>query len=362
MPMSHSLAETLPGLKGSFSSDNASGASPEILEALVAASTGSAQPYGADDHSIALESRFKALFECDLRMFLVPTGSAANALSLSVLTPPWGAVLCHRESHIHNDECGAPEFFTSGAKLVEVAGAHGKLDPTALGEAAVRNAGDVHCVQPSVVSITQATETGHVYTVDELHAIGQVCRDTGLKLHMDGARFANALVTCNSTPAEMTWKAGVDVLSFGATKNGVLAAEAILLFDTQYATELGYRRKRGGHLFSKMRVLSAQLEAYLTDDLWLRNARHSNALATQLAEGLAQIPQVDLINPPEANILFCRFPQTVIDGLLAAGFRFYKDRWGTGVVRLVTSFATHPEEVAAFIDCAKSLSHSAQCV
>lgn len=351
----HKLAH-LPGLKGGFTSDNIAGASKEVLDAIVAASSGAAQPYGADVYTANMEARFREIFECDLRVFLVPTGSAANGLSLATLTPPWGAILCHAESHINNDECGAPEFYSAGAKLVEVAGDNAKIDPEALIIAAQRKVGDVHSVQPCCVSITQATESGSLYTLSEIEKVGQICHDNHLKLHMDGARFANALVALGCTPAQMTWKAGVDVLSFGATKNGVLAAEAIILFDTRYENELAFRRKRAGHLFSKMRLLSAQLDAYLTDDLWLNNARHANAMAQRLAQGLAQIDEVELLDTPQANIIFCRLPQTVIDGLLAEGFAFYHERWGAGVVRLVTSFATSEEEVDAFIKSSRQLS------
>lgn len=346
----------LPGLKGGFTSDNIAGASKEVLDAIIESSKGAAQPYGADDYTASMEARFREIFECDLSVFLVPTGSAANGLSLATLTPPWGAILCHADSHINNDECGAPEFYSAGAKLVEVPGANAKIDPEALVIVAQQKVGDVHSVQPSCVSITQANESGNLYSLEEVQQIGQICRDNKLKLHMDGARFANALVSLGCTPAQMTWKAGVDVLSFGATKNGVLAAEAIILFDTSLKQELAFRRKRAGHLFSKMRLLAAQLDAYLRDDLWLNNARHANAMAKRLTTGLASIDEIELIGPSEANIIFCRLPLVVIEGLLAEGFAFYHERWGQGVVRLVTSFATAEEEVDAFIKSCRQLS------
>lgn len=338
----------LPPQSG-FTSDNIAGASPEILAAIVKCNAGQAGPYGADDATKRVEQKLGDLFEKEVGVFLVPTGSAANALCLSVLTPPWGAVLCHPQSHIANDECGAPEFYTGGAKLIAVDGARAKIDPARLRQEAKRRTGDVHTVQPACVSITQATETGSVYSVDEIKEIGEICRGAGLRLHMDGARFANALVSLGATPAELTWKAGVDALSFGATKNGVLAAEAIVLFDPSLATELAYRRKRGGHLFSKMRLLSAQMEAYLENDLWLKNARQANAMARRLETGLGAIPEVKLLGAAEANILFCRMPQAAIEDLLAQGFRFYHDRWGPGIIRLVTSFATTPDDVDKFI-------------
>ncbi|MDB6141577.1 MAG: ltaA [Pseudomonas sp.] len=339
-----------------FTSDNIAGASPEVIAAIAAASSGQSQPYGADDTTQRVEAKLSALFEKDVSVFLVPTGSAANALCLSVLTPTWGHVFCHPDSHINNDECGAPEFFSNGAKLITIEGESAKIDPLLLAQQARRKVGDVHSTQPASVSITQATEVGSVYSVAEIQAIGQVSRDAGLRLHMDGSRFANALVSLGSTPAEMTWKAGVDALSFGATKNGVLAAEAIILFDRDLATEMGYRRKRGGHLFSKMRLLSAQIEAYLDNDLWLNNARQANAMAKRLETGLGAINGVHQHGVAQANILFCQLPQPMIDGLLAQGFRFYHDRWGQGVVRLVTSFATTVADVDHFIAAAQRLS------
>lgn len=357
MEKSHSnKREQSAVLKESFTSDNVPGACSQVLEAMVAASAGLAQPYGADEHTLSMEARFKAIFECDLSVFLVPTGSAANSLSLATLTPPWGAVLCHQESHINNDECGAPEFYTGGAKLVSVAGDNAKLNPDALRHAAQVKIGDVHSVQPSCVSITQATESGSLYSLSEIQEIGQICRDNGLKYHMDGARFANALVALDCTPAQMTWKAGVDVLSFGATKNGVFAAEAIILFDNSLAKELAFRRKRGGHLLSKMRLLSAQMDAYLQNDLWLNNAKHANAMADRLVQGLAEVEGVELLDNTQANIIFCRLPQTMIDNLIQEGFHFYANRWGPGVVRLVTSFASKEREVDAFITSCHQLS------
>jgi len=346
---------SLDGLKGGFTSDNIAGASPQVLDALMAASAGAAQPYGNDELTAQLQQQFIELFECDLRLFLVPTGTAANVISLATVTPNWGAILCHPDAHINNDECSAPEFYTGGARLVTVDGADGKLNPDLLRDAAQRKRGDVHCVQPSAVSITQATETGHVYNLAELQQIGQICHESGMKLHMDGARFANALVALNCTPAQMTWQAGVNVLSFGATKNGVLSAEAIVLFDTELADEMAYRRKRGGHLFSKMRMLSAQMEAYLQDDLWLHNARHANGMAQRLSGGLSTVSGIELLGEADANIIFCRMPQAMIEDLQAAGFQFYANRWGPGVVRLVTSFATSEREVDAFVAMAAEL-------
>ncbi|WP_206957042.1 threonine aldolase family protein [Trinickia acidisoli] len=338
-----------------FSSDNIAGASPEVIEALAACSVGQARPYGADELTARVERKFSELFEREVDVLLVPTGTAANALSLAALTPPWGSVLCHPDSHVNNDECGAPEFFTGGAKLVAVGGPAAKMDIDALRAAARTKVGDVHSTQPSCVSMTQATEVGSLYTLDEIAAIGKECETSGLRLHMDGSRFANALVALGCTPAEMTWKAGVDVLSFGATKNGVPAAEAIVLFDRSVAREMAFRRKRAGHLFSKMRFLSAQIDAYLGDDLWLRNARQANAMAQRLVQGLRQVTCIEVRGEPQANILFCRFPAELIEALLAQGFVFYHDRWGPGVVRLVTSFATTAADVDHLLDSVRRI-------
>ncbi|WP_238431973.1 threonine aldolase family protein [Streptomyces cavernae] len=273
-----------------FISDNIAGASPEIAQAVAAAAAGYALSYGNDPFTGSVRHRLSELFERDVEVFPVSTGTAANCLGLAALTPPWGSVLCHPDSHINIDECGAPEFFTGGAKLVTVPGDDSKIDPDALREAVRRKAGDVHSVQPSVVSISQATERGSVYTLDEIRRLATIANDAGLRVHMDGARFANALDHLGVTPAEMTWKAGIDVLSFGATKNGAMTADAIVSFDPALATELAFRAKRAGQLSSKMRFHTAQLDAYLTDGLWLRNARRANTMAARLGDGLKAIP------------------------------------------------------------------------
>lgn len=355
--MEHASTPDQPVLD--FSSDNVAGAAPAVLDALVACAAGRAAPYGNDPWTARVEQRLAEVFEHEVAVFIVGTGTAANALALAALTPPWGSVLCHPGSHINNDECGAPAFYADGAKLIAVDGPAGKLDPDALRAAAHAKRGDVHTTQPSAVSITQATEIGSVYTLDEIGAIGDICRAASLPLHMDGARFANALASLGASPADMTWRAGVDVLSFGATKNGVPGSDAVVLFDPRRAQELAFRRKRAGHLSSKMRFLSAPLDAYLTDDLWLRNARHANAMAQRLAAGLAGVRGVTMTGGADANILFCHLPQPVIDALLAAGVRFYHDRWAPGVVRFVTSFATTEQEVDRLIGLARAVEPAA---
>ncbi len=341
-----------------FCSDNVTGISPEIIAALIAANEGAAMPYGNDGYTKRLQTKFAEIFETEVKVFPVATGSAANAIALSVMTPAYGAIYCHADSHINLDECGAPEFYTGGAKLVSLPGVGGKITAADLDiKLKKAGAGVVHHVQPAAVSLTQATEAGTVYTPDEIRAISEVTRAHNLTLHMDGARFANAIVSLGCTPADITWRAGVDILSFGATKNGAMAAEAVIFFNRNLAETFHFRRKRGGHLFSKMRFLSAQLEAYITDNLWLQNAINANKMAAKLADGLTSIPGVKLLHPVEANEIFAEFPEAVIQGLYANGFQFY--RWegeGSTIVRLVTAFNTREEDVAAFIETAKRYS------
>ncbi len=338
-----------------FCSDNTTGAAPEILRALEAANVGPTMPYGNDELTRRVEARLCEIFETQVAAFPVATGTAANVLALSVLTPPYGAIYCYEQAHIQVDECGAPEFYTGGAKLVPLPGMHGKIVPQIL-SAAIVDAGVVHAVQPAAVSLTQASEAGTVYTPEEIGALADVARAHGLGLHMDGARFANAVASLGRAPADITWKAGVDALSFGATKNGALAAEAVVFFKPELAASFGFRRKRGGHLFSKMRFLSAQLDAYLGDGLWLRHARHANAMAARLAQGLGALPGVALLHPVEANEIFARLPEATIQGLFDRGFQFY--RWGPAAnreVRLVTAFNTAPDDVEAFLSVAREL-------
>jgi len=265
-----------------FRSDNVTGVAPEILAALAAANAGSAAAYGEDAVTKRLAQRFAALFEHAVEVFPVATGTAANALALATLVPSWGVIYCHEAAHIQVDECGAPEFFAGGAKLLPLAGDDAKLRPEVV-ERAIGGQGVVHHAQPAAISISEATEAGTLYRPEEIAALGALARRHGLALHMDGARFANAVAALGCSPAELSWRAGVDALSFGATKNGALAAEAVIFFDPAKVKGFAYRRKRGGHLLSKMRFLSAQLEAYLADDLWLANARHANAMAARLA-------------------------------------------------------------------------------
>ncbi|RMB79759.1 low specificity L-threonine aldolase [Streptomyces shenzhenensis] len=350
------MTSTRP-LTRTFSSDNTAPTSPEILEAVARAASGPALPYGADAYTADVNRQLSEIFERDVDVLLVSTGTAANALSLAALTPPWGSVLCHRDSHINHDECGAPEFYTAGAKLVLLGGGDAKIDPGELRTAVGHMAGDKHSAQPSAVSVTQATETGAVYTLDELSVLGSITKDAGLRLHMDGARFAGAVASLGCTPAELTWRAGVDLLSFGATKNGTMTADAIVVFDRSLTTELTFRAKRAGQLPAKMRFHSAQVGAYLADDLWLRNAAHANAMAARLQEGLDKIPEIGRLGTVDANMLFCHLPEQVTKGLLAEGYVFYHDRWDPGVARFVTSFATSEQDVDDLLDAIRR--HSA---
>jgi threonine aldolase len=339
-----------------FASDNTAPVHPKIMAALEAANSGHAMAYGSDAIAKRLEARFAELFERPCAVFPVATGTAANALALAAMAPPWGAVFCHPHAHVNTDECGAPEFYTGGAKLVGVAGADGKIDAAALDAAlgGARRVG-VHQVQPAAVSITNATEAGTVYAVSEIAALAEIAHRAGLEFHLDGARFANALVRQNATAADATWRAGVDILSFGATKNGCMAAEAIVVFDPVLAETLAFRRKRAGHLFSKMRFLAAQMDAYLAGGLWLELARHSNAMAARLAAGLEALPGAKLLHPVEANEIFIELPEKAIAATETAGYRSY--RWfgpGTRTLRLVTAWSSTQEDVDGFVGTARS--------
>ena len=343
-----------------FRSDNEVGAHPAIIEAVSRAFTsGPAHSYGADDWTQRVERRLRELFDKpDLVAFPVITGTAANSLALACCTPPWGAIYCHPTAHIASEETNAPEFFTSGARLFRIDGAAGKVDPQGLADALAQPVyGVVHFPQPAAVSITQATECGTVYAPEEIAAIATSTHRHGLKLHMDGARFANALSFVGCSPAELSWKAGVDVLSLGATKNGVLSAEAVVFFDAGLAREFAFRSKRGGHLLSKMRLLSAQLDAYLADGLWLDNARHANAMARRLVAGLTPLKGTQLLYPVDANEIFVVLPAHMHDALQAAGAQYHpwpSDRPGERAFRLVTAFDTDPTDVERFLSIARS--------
>lgn len=341
-------------------SDNETGAHPAIIAAVSEAFTsGSAFSYGADPWTRRVEERLRMIFERDeLVAFPVATGSAANALALSCCTPPWGAIFCHPQAHIAVDEANAPQFFTGGAHLHLIDGPAGKMDVRKLADALAQDVyGVVHHPQPAAVSITQATECGTVYAPEEIAAISTCTRRHDLKLHMDGARFANALSFVGCSPAELSWQAGVDVLSLGATKNGALGAEVVVFFDREAAREFEFRRKRGGHLFSKMRLLSSQLDAYFADGLWLANARHANEMARRLVAGLTTFKGVQLLYRVDANEIFVVLPAHIHDALQDAGAQYHpwpSDRPGERAFRLVTAFDTDPDAVDKFLAVAKA--------
>ena len=344
-----------------FASDNASGASDKVMAALVAANAGIAMPYGADPWTAAAETALRELFESDCAVFLVPTGTAANALALACLAPPWGAIFCHHDAHVMDDECGAPEFYSGGAKLIPLDGAAGKVSPVALADALrAYPRGVVKQVQPAALTLTQATESGTLYSLAEIEELAAMAHAVGAGVHLDGARFANALASLGVTPAQMSWKAGIDVLSFGASKNGTLCCEAVIFFDKARATDFVYRRKRAGHTLSKGRFLGAQVTAYLDGGHWLELAGASNARASRLAKGLAAIPGVRLPWACEANEVFAIIPRKAEAALQAAGARYYD--WGArGLIgparpasdeiflRLVASFTTTTAEVDQFV-------------
>ncbi|MGD0492589.1 MAG: low specificity L-threonine aldolase [Steroidobacteraceae bacterium] len=348
-------------LSRNFGSDNVTPVCAPIMAAINAANTGLLPSYGADEITASLQGAASAVFEREVAIYPVATGTAANALALAQLAPPFGGIYCHEGAHIVTDECGAPEFFTGGAKLLGLPSPNGKIGPEAI-DAAVAFANDmgVHHVKPSAVSVTQATELGTVYALDELEVLTAAARRHGLPVHMDGARFANALVHLGCSPAEATWKAGIDVLSFGASKNGALAAEAVVFFDPCRAENFERRRKQAGHLWSKLRYLSCQLLAYLKDDLWLQNARQANAMAARLAEGLGNVAGATLLQPVQANELFVAVPERLIGALESEGFHFYRWPWlkvpDGAAIRLVTSYATTPADVDDFLRSAKRLS------
>jgi threonine aldolase len=345
-----------------FTSDNAAGVHPDILAAVVAAAAeGPAMGYGNDPLTARVEKRIRTVFEApEARAYLVATGTAANSLALACLCPPWSTVYCHRGSHIENDECAAPEFFTGGAKLTLLGGDDARIDPAELADK-IRTAAphDVHNVQRGALSITQATELGAIYSLGQTKQLTAIAHKDGMGVHMDGTRFANAVARLGCTPAEASWKAGVDILSLGATKNGAMAAEAVVIFDPAKAWEFELRRKRGGHLLSKMRFVAAQMEAYLTDGLWLTMAAHANAMADRLAAGLAAASGCNVLNPVEANMIFAEIPLGTHRRLQKVGARYYSALGGqdeTGpddtpyTIRLVASFQTTTAAVDRFID------------
>ena len=342
-------------VKNSFASDNTSGACPEVMDAMIAANSGVAMSYGEDEYSKRLQDKLNEVFETEVVFFPCVSGTAANALALSALTPSFGKIFCHAMSHINTDECAAPEFFTGGAKLIPIATANGKINPADL-EHVIRGKGNVHSAQPATLSITQSCEVGDLYQIDEIKALTSLAHKHNLNVHMDGARFANGLVALDASPAEMTWKSGIDVLSFGGTKNGCLAAEAIVFFKPELAKSFSFLHKRSGQLLSKMRFVSAQLDAYITNDVWLRNARHANKMAAKLSQALDKIPDIELAYPTESNEIFAHMPQKTISSLNELGYKVTEGELDeTAPPRFVTAWNTQESEVDDFVSAIKSI-------
>lgn len=342
-----------------FSSDNWAGAHPAISAALADAATGQDPAYGSGEWDRRVADRFNEIFEREVTVFFAATGTAANALSMSACNRVGGIVFCHAEAHMTVDEFGALGFYTGGARTWPVAGAMGRMEPQALDAAIVRYSRDLAPAgQPMAVTVTQATEVGTVYALDEIAAIADICRRHELPFHMDGARFANALVALGATPADMTWKRGVDILSFGGTKNGCWMADAVVVFETDLARDLGQLRHRAGQHFSKSRFIAAQFDAYLSDDVWLSSARHANAMASRLATMLGQSNRIRLAWEPQANEVFGIMQTALREKLASRGARFHA--WGKPAAfegeigddetlcRFVTSFATRHENIDAF--------------
>jgi threonine aldolase len=331
-----------------YRSDNTGRAAPQILEALIRANRGTALGYGGDECTVTLQQRFSELFETSVRVFPVATGTAANALALAALGPSWGIVYCSEVAHINTSEANATGFFGGGIKLAPIGGEHGKIDPGALAQALAAIApGQLHRGQPAAVSLTQATDLGAVYTLDETRAVAEVARRRGLKLHMDGARFANAVARLECSPADATWRSGIDIMSFGATKNGGALCDAIVVFSPQLADGLGVQLRRAGQVWSKMRFASAQLIAYIENGLWLELARASNGVAARIAAGLGDLSSARLLAPIEANEIFLELPGSTMDALEADGFQFY--RRSQSLARFVCRFDTAEPEADALV-------------
>jgi len=330
-----------------FASDNYAGICPEAWAALAEANQGHAPGYGDDAWTQKATDLIREVFETHCEVFFVFNGTAANSLSLASMCQSYHSILCHETAHIETDECGAPEFFSNGTKVMCMSGPNGKITPAEI-ERMVKKRTDIHYPKPRAVSLTQATELGTVYTPDEIKAIWAKAKSLGLKMHMDGARFANAVASLGCSPKEVTWQAGVDVLCFGGTKNGTQIGEAVVFFDRELAREFDYRCKQGGQLASKMRFISAPWLGMLKDGAWLRHAGHANKMAEYLESKLRPMPQVKILFPRQANAVFAELPQRAIEGLRAKGWKFYTFI-GAGGCRLMCAWDTTPEDVDQFV-------------
>lgn len=335
-------------LKFDFTSDNCSGICPEAWAAIAKANAGHEANYGHDTWTQRAADAIRDIFERDCEVFFVFNGTAANSLSLAALCQPFNSILCHEVAHVETAECGAPEFFANGSKILLLQGAHGKMGPAEIARA-VKKRTDLHYPKPRALSVTQATETGTVYSVAEIQTLAEAARKFGLRLHMDGARFANAVASLGVAPADVTWRAGVDVLCFGGTKNGIAVGEAVVFFDRELARDFDYRCKQGGQLASKMRFLSAPWLGVLKDGAWLRHARHANAMAKQLEAGLQRISGLSIAHPVQSNAVFAKLREAAVEKLRARGWQFSFGGVTPGDARFMCSWDTTPEDVAALV-------------
>jgi threonine aldolase len=337
-----------------FASDNYAGVCPEAWAALEVANAGHAVGYGDDPWTQQASDLIREIFETDCEVFFVFNGTAANSLALASLCQSYHSILCHEYAHVERDECGAPEFFSNGTKVLLVPGENGKMNPDAIAECVSRRT-DVHYPKPKAVSLTQSTELGTVYTVEELQAIGCRAKHLGLKLHMDGARFANAVASLKVAPKEITWQAGIDVLCFGGTKNGTPVGDAVVFFNRELAAEFDYRCKQAGQLASKMRYLAAPWVGMLKDDVWLKHAAHANEMAQKLHRLVSELPNVNVMFPQEANAVFAEMPRQVIKAMHDRGWKFYTFI-GEGGCRFMCSWDTSSGDVEAFASDLKEVS------
>ncbi len=335
-----------PSAKRQFASDNYAGICPEAWQAMADANLGHVRSYGDDYWTTRASDMLRDLFETRCEVFFVFNGTAANSLALSSLCQSYHSILCAETAHVETDECGAPEFFSNGTKVLLVSGANGKIDPAGI-ETMVKRRTDIHYPKPKVVSVTQATELGTLYTPDELKAIWSACKTHDLRIHMDGARLPNAVAALNVAPKEITWQAGVDVLCFGGSKNGMALGEAVVFFNADLAAEFDYRCKQAGQLASKMRFLAAPWVGMLQDGAWLRHARNANAMAEYLEAQLRALPEVKILFPRQVNSVFVQLPEPAIQSLWDRGWLFY-NFIGKGGCRFMCAWDTRPEDVEAF--------------
>ncbi len=347
-----------PAERLQFASDNAAGICPEAWAALDAANAGPAPAYGDDEWTARACGLLRELFEIDCEVFFVYNGTAANSISLAAMCESYHSIICYQGAHLETDECGGPEFFSNGTKVLLVGGEDGKIDLRSVRHTVERRT-DIHYPKPRVLSITQATEMGTVYSPGELDAVSETARQLGLRLHMDGARFANAVAALGVSPKEITWKVGVEVLCFGGTKNGMPVGDAIVFFDRALAEDFAYRCKQAGQLHSKMRFIAAPWVGLLEGGAWLEHARHANACAKRLESGLREVEGVEIVAPTEANAVFAQLPSTVLEGLRELGWHFYTFI-GAGGARFMCSWETAEEDVAALLRDARELTAKAR--